>query len=272
MKQLLSVLRYLLIALCLCGICYSGWQLWQIYHTYQEGKALYAELSSRVVTETEPSTSSDVRDTPPSFEESADQTGESSEVDIGISVDFTALKEINPDIVGWIYGPDTGISYPVVQGSDNEYYLHHLLDGTYNKNGTIFVDVQNSPGFADQNTILYGHHMKNGTMFAALEQYREQEYYEQHPVFYLLTPEGNYQLDIFSACVISANDEVYQTQFDEEDSFRLWINRQAARSDVISTVSVGEADRVITLSTCAYDFEDARYVVLARLTSLNREG
>lgn len=270
MKRFLAVLRYLLIALCLCGICYSGWQLWQIYHTYQEGKELYAELTSKVVTETDVSTPSEAqKDQTLPFDEGAEQDEEPGVADIGISVDFSALEEINPDIVGWIYGPDTGISYPVVQGSDNEYYLHHLLDGSYNKNGTVFVDAQNSPGFADQNTILYGHHMKNGTMFAALEQYREQEYYQQHPVFYLLTPEGNYQLDIFSACVISANDEVYQTQFAEDEDFRLWVSRQTARSDVKNTVSVGAEDRVVTLSTCAYDFEDARYVVLARLTSLS---
>lgn len=265
MKTFFTILRRLLIIVCLCVMCYSGWNLWQIYQSYQEGKELYAQLSDMAVTVTEEESFPEpTQEQDPTSEE----TDTAEKTEIGISVDFAALKEINPDIAAWIYGPDTDISYPVVHGNDNTYYLNHLLDGSTNKNGTIFVDAQNEKGFVDQNTILYGHHMKNGTMFATLEKYREQDYYVQHPVFYLLTPEQNYQLEIFSACVVQADDEVYQKQFNSEEEYAQWLQRQVERSDVTSAVTVSDTDQIITLSTCAYDFENARYVVLARLISL----
>ncbi len=162
-------------------------------------------------------------------------------VEIGITVDFDALLEINPDVIGWLYCPDTVINYPLVQGEDNDYYLHRLINGTPNNNGTLFVDEQNSAGFSDENTVIYGHHMRNGSMFGYLENYEQQSYYEAHPVVYLLTPEGNYAS---------------------------WLAEQRTRSDFSAPVEVERGDRVVTLSTCAYDFQDARYVVLGKLVSL----
>lgn len=254
---------------CLLGlICYSGWNLWQIYQSYQEGKVLYSQLSDLAVTPMVPDASSSVSpsQTPSSRPAEAEDTGDGSELDI--AVDFSLLQGVNPDVIAWIYGPDTGISYPVVQGQDNSYYLDHLLDGTYNGNGTIFLDVQCDRQFTDRNTILYGHHMKNGTMFAPLEQYREADYYALHPVFYLLTPDGNYRLELFSARVVPADDPVYQTQFASDEAFAQWLAQQRERSDLASSVQVTDNDRVVTLSTCAYDYEDARYVVLGKLVPL----
>ncbi len=270
MKGFFSALRAFLLVLCIGGICVSCWKLWEIYHTYQEGQELYQNLTALVVAEVNPAAETTAEYSTILPEPEAE--GEIPQVALGISVDFDALRSINPEAVGWIYCPDTAINYPVVQGSDNDYYLRHLLDGTSNRNGTIFADANNSSGFADQNTILYGHHMKNGAMFASLEGYREQAYFDQHPVLYLLTPEGDYQLQVFSACVTSASDEVYTLQFGDAEDYRLWLNRQAARSDIESSVSVAETDRVITLSTCAYDFDDARYVVLAKLVPVNVRG
>lgn len=271
MKRFFAFLRAVLLILCICGVCFSGWKLWEIYHTNQEGRSFYQELAGRAVLQREP------EPTPIPEGQKLEQPGqleqsEQPQIDIGISVDFDALREINPDLVGWIYCPDTAINYPVVQGEDNDYYLTHLLDGTTNRNGTIFADAKNSSGFVDQNTILYGHHMKSGAMFAALEGYREQTYYDQHPVLYLLTPEEDYQLQVFSAYVTSATDEVYTIQFDDEENFQRWLGRQETRSDMNSDVSVTGADRVITLSTCAYDFYDARYVVLAKLVPIDNVG
>ena len=85
-------------------------------------------------------------------------------------------------MIGWIYSSDTTINYPVVQGSDNAYYLKHLADGTENRNGCPFLDVQNRPDFTDDNSIIYGHHMQNGTMFADISWYEDQNYYNEHPV------------------------------------------------------------------------------------------
>ena len=86
-------------------------------------------------------------------------------------INFKSLQEVNSDVIGWIYSPDTTINYPVVQGDDNVYYLKHLADGTENRNGCPFLDVQNRPDFTDDNSIIYGHHMQNGTMFAGVSWY-----------------------------------------------------------------------------------------------------
>ena len=99
-----------------------------------------------------------------------------------VYVDFAALEGVNSDIVAWLYGADTGLNYPIVQAEDNDYYLYRLLDGTWNKNGTIFMDYVNRSDFSDQNTLVYGHHMKSGAMFGALVQYKKQEFYDAHPV------------------------------------------------------------------------------------------
>lgn len=111
-----------------------------------------------------------------------------------ISIDFEQLCQVNPDIIGWIYCEDTVINYPVLKGNDNDYYLHHTYDGTYSASGSIFVDAENADDFADSNTIIYGHHMKNGSMFASLSKWADQDYYEAHPVMWLLTPKQNYKI------------------------------------------------------------------------------
>lgn len=99
-----------------------------------------------------------------------------------VYVDFAALEGVNSDIVAWLYGADTGLNYPIVQAEDNDYYLYRLLDGTWNKNGTIFMDYVNRSDFSDQNTLVYGHHMKSGAMFGALVQYKKQEFYDRPPL------------------------------------------------------------------------------------------
>ena len=117
------------------------------------------------------------------------------------AVDFAALKEINPDIVAWVYIEGTEINYPVVQGTDNQYYLKHLFNGKWNSSGCIFLDRRNEPDFSDRHSIIYGHHMKNGTMFSGLTQYKKQEFYQAHPTILLITPEQNIRVEIFAGYV-----------------------------------------------------------------------
>ena len=105
----------------------------------------------------------------------------------------------------------TGLNYPIVQAEDNDYYLYRLLDGTWNKNGTIFMDYVNRSDFSDQNTLVYGHHMKSGAMFGALVQYKKQEFYDAHPYLYLYTPQQSYRLDLIAGSVVDYDDAVYST-------------------------------------------------------------
>ncbi len=176
-----------------------------------------------------------------------------------LQVDFAALEGINAEVTGWLYSPDTVISYPVVQGEDNTYYLDHLLDGSKNSAGTIFIDSR-CQGLDGKNTILYGHHMKNGTMFASLQEYQSQQFYEAHPVMYFITPEGTWEIQLFSAYVADGQDAAWQMDFSSEAAFGQWLEQRKAQSCFQSSLQPSDSDQVITLSTCDGTIAGARFV------------
>ncbi len=185
-----------------------------------------------------------------------------------IKIDFKELKKINKDIKGWIYMPDSMINYPVVQGDDNSFYLHHLLDKSYSYPGTIFIDSESDPEFSQKNSIIYGHNMKNSTMFAALINYNNQDYYEKHPVLFYLTPEKNYRLDIYSGFVTHTSSKSYQVKFKDEKAYDSMLDSVINQSRFRSIIEKEDIDRTVTLSTCAYDFTNARYVLHCNLVEL----
>ncbi|MBP3493445.1 MAG: class B sortase [Oscillospiraceae bacterium] len=176
-----------------------------------------------------------------------------------ITVDFAALSELNDDIVAWIYCANTKINYPVVQSYDNDYYLYRLLDGTWNSNGSIFMDCDNSADFSDKNTMIHGHHMQTGAMFASLVKYNSQAYYDEHPYIYIMTPTQTYRMDIFAACVVDSTYDIYST-YPSESIIYECISKTAFDSD--TEYSGGN---IVTLSTCTYDYDDARFVVLGNI-------
>lgn len=186
-----------------------------------------------------------------------------------IAVDFHRLQEMNRDVAGWIYCEGTPINYPVMKGADNDFYLRHSYDGANSRAGSIFVEAANRPGFADANTILYGHHMKDGSMFASLELWADQEFYEEHPVMWLLTPEQDYKVILCSGYTTAANSEAYTIFTDSGKELGEYLEKCIGKSDFkadesyrIKGEGLGNAvDKSIVLSTCSYVFEDARYVV-----------
>ena len=181
-------------------------------------------------------------------------------------VDFDELKKINGDTVAWIYSEGTPIDYPVVLGEDNAFYLDHTFTGRPGSAGAIFMDMGNQDDFSDANTAIYGHHMRNGSMFASLDKYRKQSYYDAHPVIYLYTPGGNYAIELFSAYVRDAS--LLPHDFESPEAFLAYVEKIKALSDFKSDVSVGADDRIVTLVTCNYNYDDARYVVHGKLTLL----
>ncbi len=183
-------------------------------------------------------------------------------------INFKALQAVNSDVIGWIYSPDTAINYPVVQGDDNTYYLKHLADGTENRNGCPFLDVQNRPDFTDDNSIIYGHHMQNGTMFAGISWYEDQSYYDEHPVMYLMTPSAAYRIELFSGYITTMDSSAYMQNFGSIRKHTDWLKDVSGRSDFRANLEISAYDRVITLSTCAYRFENARYVLHGKLVKL----
>ena len=157
----------------------GAFQIYRQLKEYGEGESSYTEIEQYVWVDEAPEDSGDE-------EQNGSQSGEGEPDLRWPAVDFDALSEINPDIVAWIYIEDTEINYPVVQGTDNQYYLKRLFNGKWNGSGCIFLDSRNSPDLSDRHSIIYGHHMKNGTMFSGLTEYKKQGFYEGHPVVLLM--------------------------------------------------------------------------------------
>lgn len=247
----MKTLRRVAILLCGAALALSCWKIGTILLEYRAGSRAYEDLADTAVLPAEQ---------PELPVENIPETAP-------ITVDFDALTAEYPDLVAWLYGPDTDINYPVVQAADNKYYLRRLPDGTGNSAGTIFMDYRNAADLSDGNTLLYGHNMRNGSMFGSLKKYRAQDYYEAHPVFYLLTPEGDYRAEIFAAFAISASGALFDLS--DPAASRAAVLRSATYSNNIqSDVKVEEGARIVTLSTCTYD-DSARYVVLAVLRPLD---
>lgn len=226
--------------------------LFMIFREYHVGDAVYQELTEYAFLE-EP-------------QEAVAAAQEKPDIPTPPEVDFDALTAINADCIGWLYSPEEAIiNYPVVQGEDNDYYQSHTFDQETNKCGGIFLDMLNEPDFTDQNNIIYGHHMKNGTMFASLVNYTEQEYYDEHPYLWLVTPEQTYMLQIFSGFLTDTESNVWQISFGSSKEYQDWLREVSRRSNFKSELSPGITDHIVTLATCSYESEDARYVLMAVL-------
>ena len=187
-------------------------------------------------------------------------------------VDFDALKKLNPDVVGWIYQKDTIINYPIMRGKDNDQYLHSDINKKYSVSGSIFMDYRNSADFSDFNTIIYGHHMHDGSMFKSLRGYtKETDYYKDHKTFELITPDKKYHLQIISSYITPATSDAYKYSFNNQADKQAFINYSIKKSKISTGITATTNDKIITLSTCAYDFDEARYVVVCKAIPWTKE-
>ena len=185
-------------------------------------------------------------------------------IKIPTAVDFESLHKVSKDAIAWIYDPGVVINYPIAQSEDNAYYLRRNLSGKASSAGTIFMDYRNSGDFSDWNTLIYGHNMKSGTMFASLLDYRMPGYYEEHPVMYLYVPGKRYKLELIAAYTTDVNDAIYQFPTTDEER-QAALNHAYRLSNFESGIRPDKEDRLVTLSTCSYAYDDARYVVIGRL-------
>lgn len=250
MKRILyDILILILIAI----LCFSGWHLFTIFRSYHQGTSAYDKIRRETVS----AASSDSRTETPAQDSSVPDR-------VPITVNWSKLRSINSQVAGYIYDEGTKINYPVLQGTDNEQYLHHLMDGTYNSSGSIFMDSSARSDLSCRRTILYGHHMKNGSMFAALHQYRDPDFYREHPYMWYLTPSQNYRLDLIAGYVIDPDDAVYQQDFQNQSELDQFLASARSRSDftALDPHTEDTPEHVLILSTCAYEYEDARYIVV----------
>ena len=226
-----------IIMVCLAGIVvFSGYRVYKIMHDYKVNRDIYSRIAETAM--------------PEGF------NGE---------IDFDALRKINPDIVGWLYYESTNINYPIVQGKDNDYYLHISFDGTWTLGGTLFADAITEEPFTQFNTIVYGHHMQDHTMFGDIKELKDPEYCKEHPQFELITPEGKYHLKICAFVHQPSDSAIYTTNFHDEEGKQEYINLIKSLATYITTEEMTAEDRLVILSTCAYEYQEARYMVVGKM-------
>ena len=248
-KKKSDVLLTIALIAAIVVFCYAAFNLYHIYTEYKKGTDEYNQIEEMAVTE---------RDA-----DSAEVAGPSAQIKPPIEVDFDKLKSVNEDVVGWIYVdalPD--ISYPIVKGKDNQTYLHQTYEKNYNFAGTIFVDYENSGDFSDCNTLVYGHNMKNGSMFGHLKKFREDDkLYKQDKYFWILTPERNYRYEIISAYTTGVNSDTYTLFKGPGEEFEKYLETIKGYSEIqTDDTDLTIKDKIVTLSTCTGN-ESTRFVV-----------
>lgn len=190
------------------------------------------------------------------------------------SVDFDSLRAVNEDVIGWMIQEGTEINFPIVQGEDNEYYLTHLYTGAVNRTGSIFADAGNSPYFTDMCTYLYGHNRKNGSMFASLPNYLDEEYYRAHPTMTVITPYEDYAAEIFACVRESAEqEETWRVkQFSGLGEYEAFVQSILDRSLLDTGIVPQWGDPLLALCTCTNEVHEERYIVFARLRPIVYAG
>ena len=261
-------IRLAAMALLLAVFCGAGCVILVIRHRYAEEAQVYEQAAEEFLRWREGG-AWEAADNASQTADGAEDPDESAPM-VPLEVDFDRLLEVNDEIVGWLYCQDTQINYPVVQGSDDEFYLKHNFKKEPQNAGSIFVEAMNRPGFADSNTVIYGHQMNDGSMFDALGSWAEQEFYEAHPVMWLLTPEASYQVVLFSGYTTAALSDTYTVFTGPCRQLEEYLEQCAANSDFEAQVELDAGEKYITLSTCAYDFENARYVLHGKLVPMER--
>ena len=248
-KKKSDVLLTIALIAAIAVFCYAAFNLYHIYTEYKKGTDEYNQIEEMAVTE---------RDA-----DSAEVAGPNAQLKPPIEVDFDKLKSVNEDVVGWIYVdalPD--ISYPIVKGKDNQTYLHQTYEKNYNFAGTIFVDYENSGDFSDCNTLVYGHNMKNGSMFGHLKKFRENDkLYKQDKYFWILTPERNYRYEIITAYTTGVNSDTYTLFKGPGEEFEKYLETIKGYSEIqTDDTDLTIKDKIVTLSTCTGN-ESTRFVV-----------
>lgn len=184
-----------------------------------------------------------------------------------LELNLAALRTVNPDVAGWIEIPGTELSYPIVQGADNSYYLEHNWKQEYNRGGSIFLEATCGADFSDFHTILYGHRMRDGSMFGSLRNYKEQTYWQEHPDVYVAAEGRVYRYAIFSAHESGVHDLTYRLDL-EESGLQTEFLQYCADESVIDTGGALDSEHILTLSTCTGNGYRARWVVHGYLAGI----
>ena len=234
-----KAIRYILLTVCVCVFCYSAYNLINIYLNYKKIDDDYGELAKTY-------------------------TEEKEEKESYLQINWDELLQRNKDVKAWIQIPNTNVNYPVLQGETNDTYIHSDIDHNELSAGSIFIASENEDPFNDFNTVIYGHNMKNGSMFGKLKQMYESEKYKDSKYLWICTPNGKYRYEIFSMQYAKVGSDVYTLFSAHDEQFEAYVKKMAKQSKVdMKALGLGKDDYVVTLSTCTSD-ESVRFVVQAR--------
>lgn len=234
-----------------------------IQHFIQEknaGKG-YEELKEIVVTE------------PEQEPEPEPELPEEEPSKVEIPIDFEALQEQNEDVYAWIRIPGTNVDYPILQdGEDNGYYLNHTIDGIEAIEGSIYTENYNNKDFDDPNTVIYGHNMKNGSMFRTLHNYEDKAFFDENREIFIYLPDRILEYRIFAAYIYDNRHLLLNFDFEDPEEFQQYIDDifdiRDISAHIDASMEVGVDDRILTLSTCNAGIETQRYLVQAVLISI----
>lgn len=228
------MINNILLIICIFIFCISTWKLYGYYRSYKKAKDTYSKIAKENV-----KISKNER-----------------------KIDFKKLKSQNQDIAGWIYIRGTTIDYPIVQGKDNEEYLHQDFNKKKSSSGTIFLDNNCKKDFTSDNNIIYGHHMKNGTMFAQLLKFREKSFLKKHNEIMIFTPDRTIHLKVINAYAQKAQNKIPVT-FANDKQKKAYIKKIESMSEQTIKTSRINDSHIYTFVTCSYEGEDNRTYVHA---------
>ena len=256
-----------LIVVLVAGMLFAGWKLGSIFMNYHRDRSAYSELADNAISKLPENTR----------KPAATPTGEDSEEaepaeisSVPIQVDWDYLRSVNSDVIGWLYCPGTIVNYPVVQTTDNDYYLNHGFEKQSNTSGALFADKDSAVGVTMSNLIIYGHNMKDDSMFGTFQEYMDRSYYEENPILYFLTPNGAYRVDLFGLHVVEGYTENFPTFFGSETNYKGYIDSVSSTFYWFKPALVNTEYQMITLSTCtsAQGVSEARLVLHGTLVPI----
>lgn len=194
---------------------------------------------------------------------------------VEIPIDFVALQQQNPDVYAWIQVPGTEVDYPILQSSnDNTYYLNHTIDGEEKKEGAIFTENYNTKTFEDPNTVIYGHDMKNGSMFQSIHKYMDRSFFDNNRDIVIYMPDQILRYKIFAAYLTDNRHLLMNYNFWSKDEYQQYLNSIFSMRDINAFIDtsteVTTEDKIITLSTCYAGISTQRYLVQAVLVSIEK--
>lgn len=280
-------IRLIIHVICIVGfLCCTVWLIWYLFSIFRSNYLL-EDLKENFVTELTPSTifvqpTEQPTDAPAAPTPEPNLFGDRAYPDFErldvprLELDFDGLQEVNPDVYAWIYVPDTAINYPITQrAGDADYYLLRDLQGNSNAYGTIFTQYYNHKDWLDNLTVIYGHNMRDGSMFAALHYFEDSKFFDEHPYIYIYTPEYTLAYKIFAAHEYPDVHLLLSYTMNDRGTFEQYLEQvlslDGLRDNINRDIEISGDDHVIALSTCMGSGRtEYRYIVQAKLTAVEK--